>query len=211
MKAGQIGLTFNTHPEDPHRFTTSFANPDNPGRVIFLTVCADHCLKRQARALYDSHPQRHREFRRPVAAGGSNVEFGFLPVENTWRAEQGNPHKTANLQKRVIFRDRISDLSVPIALAVCKKPVVEAIKARAAMFTGHAKHSALETAEYLERLHHAYHGCLLNTAVKLDDPSKLDNVTRLYDYYRRWTVALHAEGKPVLASKGFKEGIAYQT
>jgi len=55
MPPGQIGLSCNAEPGgDPHRFKTKFRNPDNPDRWIYLTVCADHCLKRSVAARCNS-------------------------------------------------------------------------------------------------------------------------------------------------------------
>lgn len=39
MADGQIGLDFAHDATDCHRFKTSFTNPDNPDRKIYLTVC----------------------------------------------------------------------------------------------------------------------------------------------------------------------------
>jgi len=89
--------------------------------------------------------------------------------------------------------------------------VVQALKMYANILGGDAKASALETADYFNHMHSAYHLCLLNTSTKLDHPSKLDSVQDLHRYYKAWITALEGEAKPILASKGFKESIAYQT
>lgn len=146
-----------------------------------------------------------------MAAGGTNTTFGFLPVEQLWETEKDDPHKVANLGKRVVDRDRISDLSVPLALETCKRSVVTALKLRAENFVGHARDECLETAAYLDHLCAAYHNCLLDTRRRLDCIAKLDSVDRLYRYYNSWLTALEKEGSKVLSSKSFKEGIAYQT
>jgi len=150
-----------------------------------------------------------------VTANGHNVDFGWLCVEELWLLEKGNPFKTLNIPKRVAIREsRMSDLSVPVAMKSCSWSVVVALKEYASTFQGDAKASILETATYLEKLHNAYHRCLLNLkgeCGRLDDLSKLDGVKELYLYYNTWITALEAEGEPVLASKGFKTGIAFQT
>ena len=167
--------------------------------------------QRQVRALYDSHPRRHRTFRRPVSGGGSNVAFGFLPVERLWHHENGSAHKTANIRKEVVYREKISDLSVPIAMATCKRAVVVALEEEATELVGKAKQETLETAGYLDRLERAYHRCLLNTKKRITSVDDLGAVAELYSYYREWLIALQDEGCPILSSKTFKDSIAYQT
>jgi len=133
-----------------------------------------------------------------------------------WHIEKEDPHATANMPKGPVFRHgRISDLSVPIARASCNQGVVAALDQYAGTLQGNANSSVKETAGYLRHLTNAYYACLLNSKFRLDkiagDDGKLNKVKDLYLYYNNWITILETEGEPVLAFKGIKAGILYQS
>ncbi len=114
---GALGTSCSPGANDEHRFSVSFANPDIPGKSITVSVCADHTLKRMVRAAYQSHPERPRRFKIPVAAGGSGDSFTWRPLVRVYYDDlKRGQHRRTQLRLIDIKRDGFADLRVRIVL-----------------------------------------------------------------------------------------------